>query len=149
LTSRPASSTACKSRSRRPSSASLQLKGSLTSAIGMCCASSLPLSHNKPGSELKHEKETILMHFQQLKSQMGKSRGQEREELIALTVKVLSLPYRVRLSHRLSRARPATNSKPKLRQPSKSSDWQRSVASLRPRRRRSFLSMLRQSRRRS
>lgn len=36
--------------------------------------------------ELKHEKETILVHFQQLKGQMSKSRGRERQELIELTV---------------------------------------------------------------
>jgi hypothetical protein len=38
--------------------------------------------------ELKHEKETILVHFQQLKGQMSKSRGQERQQLIELTVQV-------------------------------------------------------------
>ena len=43
-------------------------------------------------SELKHEKETILVHFQQLKAQMGKSRGRERQQLIDLTVQVAPHP---------------------------------------------------------
>ncbi len=45
-----------------------------------------PLCTSHDVRELKLEKETILLSFQQLKQQMSKSRGQERQELVELTV---------------------------------------------------------------
>ena len=47
-------------------------------------------------SELKLEKETILLRFQELKSEMSKSRGRERTQLVTLTVEVFFFEGRTR-----------------------------------------------------
>ena len=100
-------------------------------------------------SELKHEKETILVHFQQLKAQMSKSRGRERQQLIELTVQVPCTTAHAFVSRRCSRARRATRSSSASSWPSRFCARQKYVASLRRRKKRSCRSTPRPSRRRN